>query len=180
VRHHPPGPASGSLTVTRAADIFHVVLKLLSAVTLACSVLVTAPTALASDPNQAKADAFVRKQCPAQYAEIQTDMWMPGQKFNALYGNCRAGDGRDQHIWFFSGSRFIGSDTREPDSSKDIIGLWRTGNTITFMYVLYRNRDSNCCATGGGKTVRFRIEGNQVKALDRLPPHQLGSVSVGR
>ena len=65
-------------------------------------------------------------------------MWMAGQRFNALYGNCLAGDGRDQHIWFFSGGRFIGSDTREPDSSKDIIGLWRTGDTIAFMYVLYR------------------------------------------
>jgi hypothetical protein len=155
-------------------------LKLLSTVTLACCVLVSAPTALASDPNLAKAEAFVHKQCPAQYAEIQTDVWMAGWKFNALYGNCGAGDGRDQHVWFFSGSHFIGSDTREPDSSKDVIGLWRTGDTIAFMYVLYRNGDSNCCATGGGKIVRFRIEGNQVKALDPLPPHQLGSVSVGR
>jgi hypothetical protein len=156
------------------------VFKLLSAATFACCVLVSAPTALASDPNLVKAEAFVHKQCPAHYAVIQTDAWMAGWKFNALYGNCRAGDGIDQHIWFFSGSRFIGSDTREPDSSKEIISLWRTGDTMSFVYVLYRKVDPNCCATGGGKIVRFRIEGNRVKALDPLPPHQLGSVSVGR
>jgi hypothetical protein len=155
------------------------VLKLFNAVTLACCVLVFAPTALASDPNLVKAEAFVHKQCHAQYAVIQTDAWMAGWKFNALYGNCRAGDGIDQHIWFFSGSRFIGRDTREPDSSKEIISLWRTGDTMAFMYVLYRKADANCCATGGGKIVRFRIQGNRVKALDPLPPH-LGSVSPGR
>jgi len=58
--------------------------------------------------------------------------------------------------------------------------LWRDGNTIAFLYVLYRRDDSNCCATGGGKIVRFRIEGNRVKALDQLPPHQLGTIPVGR
>jgi len=156
------------------------VVKLVTAALLVCSVLAVAPAARASDPNLVRAKAFVHKQCPAQYAEIQTDLWVAGSRFNALYGNCRAGDGRDQHIWFFAGSHFIGSDTREPDSSKDIVGLWRTGDTITFMYVLYRRGDPNCCPTGGGKIVRFRMEGNQVKALDRLPPHQLGSIQVGR
>ena len=58
--------------------------------------------------------------------------------------------------------------------------MWRDGNTIAFMYVLYRRADSNCCATGGGKIVRYRIEGTHVKALDPLPPHQLGSISLGR
>jgi len=156
------------------------VLKLLGAAIFAFVALALVSTALAGDPNLSKAEAFVHKQCPAQYAEIQTDLWTAGERFNALYGNCLAGDGRDQHIWFFSGSRFVGSDTREPDSSKDIVGVWRTGSTIAFLYVLYRRGDSNCCPTGGGKIVRFRFAGDHVKALDPLPPHQLGSVSIGR
>jgi hypothetical protein len=156
-------------------------LRLWTGLVLACSALLLAPSASAGrDPNLLKAEAFIGKQCPVQERDIATDLWMAGWKFNALYGNCEAGDGRDQHVWFFSGSHFIGSDTREPDSSKDIIGLWRDGNTIAFMYVLYRRGDSNCCATGGGKIIRFRIEGNYVKALDPLPPHQLGSIPLGR
>jgi hypothetical protein len=147
-------------------------LKLLSAIILACCVLASAPTALASDPNLAKAEAVVHKQCPAQYAEIQTHMWMAGWKFNALYGNCRAGDGRDQHIWFFSGGRFIGSDTKEPFSTKEIFGVWRGGDIIAFMYVLYRPRDPNCCPTGGGKIVRFRLSGRRLVRLDPLPANR--------
>jgi hypothetical protein len=134
----------------------------------------------AKDPNLTAALAVVRQQCPPQYAEIATDEWLTGQRFNALYGNCLAGDGRDQHTWFFVGRSRIGSDTREPDSSKEIVGLWRDGNTIAFMYVLYRRGDPNCCPTGGGRIVRFRLSGKHVRPLDRLPPHQLGTVALGR
>jgi hypothetical protein len=151
------------------------------AIILVASTLLLASAATASrDPNLGRAEALIDKQCPAQERAIATNEWMAGWRFNALYGNCRAGDGRDQHIWFFSGGRFIGIDTREPDSSKEIIGLWRDRNTIAFMYVLYRRHDSNCCATGGGKIVRFRVAGNRVMALDQLPPHQLGTIPVGR
>jgi hypothetical protein len=132
------------------------------------------------DPNLVKAEALVDRQCPKLERAISADLWLGGTRFNALYGNCSAGDGRDQHVWFFAGSRFVGQDTREPDSSKDIIGVWRDSDTIAFMYVLYRRPDTNCCATGGGKIVRFRLEGDRVKALDRLPPHQLGQVPAGR
>jgi len=105
---------------------------------------------------------------------------MSGWKFNALYGNCLAGDGRDQHIWFFEGSRLIGMDTKEPDSSKEIIGLWCDDETFAFMCVLYRRNDTNCCPTGGGAIVQFRVSGGHVVALDKLPAHQLGSVPLGR
>jgi hypothetical protein len=94
-------------------------------------------------------------------------MWVHGARFNALYGNCRAADGRDQHIWFFAPHRFIGTDART--SSREIVGLWRDDKTIAFMYVLYRARDPNCCPTGGGKIVRFRLSGTVVRVLDAIP-----------
>jgi len=106
-------------------------------------------------------------------------MWMAGWTFNALYGNCRAGDGTDQHIWFFAGRHLVGMDTKEPDSSRAIIGLWRDSNTLAFMYVLYRPSDPDCCATGGGKIVRFRLSAHRVVALDALPP-PVSSTSIGR
>jgi len=94
-------------------------------------------------------------------------MWFPGLRFNALYGNCRAGDGRDQHIWFFDRGRFLGTDA--PKSSHWIIGVWRDAKTIAFLYVLYRQTDAECCPTGGGASVRFRWTGKRVARLDRLP-----------
>jgi hypothetical protein len=86
------------------------------------------------DPALLQAQAFVDKRCPAKEREISTRLWFPGLRFNALYGNCRAGDGRDQHIWFFDGGRFVGTDA--PKSSHWIIGAWRDAKTIAFLYVL--------------------------------------------
>jgi hypothetical protein len=141
--------------------------------------LVVAPMgASMRHPALAAALAFVNSRCPALEREINTDLWDAGVKFNALYGNCQAGDGRDQRVWFFTGDRFVGNDA--PTSSKDVMGVWRGGDTIAFLYVLYRRSDPNCCPTGGGWIVRFRWNGRHVVRLDKLPPRQLGGVPVGR
>jgi hypothetical protein len=95
-------------------------------------------------------------------------MWIGGLRFNALYGNCRAGDGRDQHIWFFDRGRFIRTDARK--SSHWIIGVWRDDKTIAFLYLLYRQSDAECCPTAGGASVRFRLMGKRLRRLDPLPP----------
>ena len=106
-------------------------------------------------------------------------MWVSAFGFNALYGNCRAGDGRDQHIWFFEHGRFAGTDA--PNSSHSIIGLWRDDRTMGFLYVLYRQSDSEAAPTGGGATVRFRWSGNRVDRLDPLPPRAFQTgVRAGR
>ena len=99
-------------------------------------------------------------------------------RFNALYGDCGGGDGHDQHIWFFDGARFIGTDTRT--SSAAIIGLWRDLNTITFMYILYRPSDALCCATGGGTVVRYRWTGKRIVRLDPLPRRTASAHHPGR
>jgi hypothetical protein len=141
---------------------------------------VASPATSGGNPELGRAERFVNTRCPGPQREIVKDAWVPGRRFNALYGNCRAGDGRDQHVWFFADGRFIRSDTREPDSSKRIIELWDDSETIAFLYVLYGRDDANCCPTGGGRIVRFRIEGSHVRALDRLPARQLGTVPAGR
>src|SRR5262249_48657399 len=95
----------------------------LSLVVLASGVLVAPAAVAGKDPNLVRAETFVNKRCPAPEREILSQMWIPGFGFNALFGNCRAGDGRDQHIWFFKNGRFVGTDA--PNSSHDILGLWR-------------------------------------------------------
>jgi LppP/LprE lipoprotein len=150
------------------------------AVSSLAALLVVGSASAGRDPNLAKAKAFVDGQCPRLERSISSDVWMGEWRFNALYGNCRAGDGRDQHVWFFAGGRFVGSDTREPDSSKSIVALWRDGDTIAFLYVLYRRDDPNCCPTGGGKVVRYRLVDGNVRRLDPLPPRQRGGTAIGR
>jgi hypothetical protein len=143
--------------------------KLLLSIVPALAALLLAPVAGSAkvDNGLTAALAFVNARCPASYREISKSMWMQGTRFNALYGNCRAGDGRDQHIWFFVGGRFVGRDASH--SSPEIFGLWRTGNTLAFMYVLYRPHDPNCCATGGGKIVRFHWTGRRVDPVNAVP-----------
>ena len=136
------------------------------------------------DPNLAKAEAFVAKQCPADARSISHGLWEAGWKFNVIYGNCRAADGTDQHAWFFAGNRFISIDvSKGSDShlnrSHQIIGLWRNASTIALMYVLYRSSDPECCATGGGAIVRYRLVQGSLHRLDRLPP-PVSNRRVGR
>ena len=137
--------------------------------------VLTSSAAGHKDRNLAKARAFVDKQCPANTRAISTKMWETGWKFNVLYGNCRAADGTDQHAWFFDRGRFVGIDVPKGsdshfDRSHEIIGLWRNGKTIALLYVLYRPSDPECCATGGGAIVRYRLEKESLHRLDRLPP----------
>src|SRR4051812_2402637 len=118
-----------------------------------------AAASAAKNGNLRRAERFVDHRC-APHSVRSADMWAPDQaysRFNALYGDCGGGDGRLQRIWFFHGSHFVGNDAR--DSSGWIQGLWRNGNTIVFLYVLYRPTDPECCPTGGGKIVRYRWNG---------------------
>ena len=136
-----------------------------------------APGARSSDLD--KALAFVKKQCPGQQRRVLKQMWQPDFVVNALYGNCLAEDGTDEHIWFFDHGRLIGKDA--PKSSHFITGLWRNNRTFAFMYVLYRQSDPVCCATGGGAIVRFRWNGKHIRPLDPLPPRAYTKgVRVGR
>jgi hypothetical protein len=147
---------------------------------LAGLMLLVAPLAYAAkNPALAEAEAYVAKRCPANTREISTQMWATDLQFNALYGNCRAGDGRDQRIWFFVGGRFLGTDAAK--SSHYIIGLWRDDRRIAFLYVLYRQSDPECCPTGGGAIVRFRWTGSRVARLDRLPARAFApGIEAGR
>lgn len=148
-----------------------------AAIAVAASAFVlTSSAARHKDPNLATARAFVDQQCPADTRYVSTGMWQHGWRFNALYGNCRAGDGRDQHAWFFDRGRFVGVDVplgSKPTwvyGSHEIMGVWRDGNTIALLYVLYRWTDAECCPTGGGKIVRYRLHKGHLRRLDPLPP----------
>ena len=96
---------------------------------------------------------------------------------NALYGDCGGGDGHDQRISFFHGSRFVGHDDKA--SSAAIIGLWRDGSTLAFLYLLYRPTDALAARPAEGP-VRFRWKGGKVVRLDSLPPRTASKNRPGR
>jgi len=135
---------------------------------VSASLMCVSTASAGKDPSLLRAEAFVDNRCPADSRNISTRMWVREFGFNALYGNCRAGDGRDQHVWFFEHGRFVGNDA--PNSSHYIVGLWRDDTTIGFLYVLYRQSDPEAAPTGGGAIVRFRWDGHRVQRLDLLPP----------
>jgi hypothetical protein len=80
-------------------------------------------------------------------------MWTHGWRFNALFGNCRGGDGAE------------------------VFGLWRDDKTFAFMYVIYKPQDALCCPTGGGEIVRYKWNGRQFQALDRAPPRRTNTTA---
>ena len=143
---------------------------------LAIAGLLVASADSASDRNLRIAQAFVSKHCHSG-SRTATDVWQAGWTFNALYGDCGGGDGHDQRVWFFAGSRFIGNDAS--GSSAQIIASWRDDKTIAFLYVLYRQTDALCCPTGGAKTVRFRWTGTRLIRIDALP-RRTAAASPGR
>jgi hypothetical protein len=134
-----------------------------------CGVISGSASALPQkDRALSQALAFWRsKKCVE--APDQT-IWIHGWRFNALFGNCRGGDGHDQHVYFFDRGRSIGTDGL--GTSAEVFGLWRDDRTFAFMYVIYKPQDGLCCPTGGGKIVRFKWNGKQFRALDSPPPRR--------
>jgi hypothetical protein len=161
-------PDGYSLEVTRHLGLVVVGLALSGALALPASSV---------DRNLKAASAYVHKHCPGAGVP-STSMWTRGWTFNAVFGDCGGGDGRDQHIWFFIGGRFLTLDSA--NSSREVVGVWRDDKTMAFLYVLYRSRDAMCCPTGGGSIVRFRWTGKRLIRLDRLPPRLSGSLTIGR
>jgi hypothetical protein len=102
-------------------------------------------------------------------------MWTHGWRFNALFGNCRGGDGHDQRVYFFGRGRSIGTDGL--GTSAEVFGLWRDDKTFAFMYVIYKPQDALCCPTGGGEIVRYKWNGRQFHALDRAPPRRTNTTA---
>jgi hypothetical protein len=149
------------------------------AVAVLAAGLSAAVASAAGSSNLQAAERYVAHHC--RHGSVRShSMWITDKefKFNALYGDCGGGDGRDQRIWFFRGSHFVRNDAKQ--SSGDIIGNWRNLNTLAFLYVLYRPSDADCCPTGGAVSVRYRWDGTKVVRLDPLPPRTASKSRPGR
>ncbi len=103
------------------------------------------------------------------YTPDETSQYRPNQTLRVLVGT-RTGssDGYDQQAFFFVAGRYIGTDTKEPSATVDVIA--QSDTEVTLGYPLYRKGDSLASPSGGRATVRFQLDNGKLTALDPIPP----------
>lgn len=77
-----------------------------------------------------------------------------------------------QHVFFFAGTTFLGTDTAMSSPSATVSVADTTGALVTLVYTVYNPGDSLCCTTAqpGVAVVRFTDSGGKLVALDPIPP----------
>jgi LppP/LprE lipoprotein len=112
------------------------------------------------------AAALVRAQgfTPGRLSEYHSD-----QTLRVLVGTrTGSGDGSGQRAFFFLGSRYLGTDTKEPSATIKVVG--QSDTEITIAYPLYRHDDPLCCPGGGQAIVHFQLDDGKLTALQPIPP----------
>jgi len=119
------------------------------------------------DATLPQAEAFLASQ---GFRDADPGVYNGGASLNVLIGiKTPAASGTNQQAFFFSGGKFLGTDT--PDTSAGIRVVSETNDTVTLAYTLYPPGDPMCCATAGEATVRFHFAGGVtgVQPLDPIP-----------
>jgi hypothetical protein len=93
----------------------------------------------------------------------------PNQTLRVLVGT-RTGsaEGNGQQAFFFVDGRYIGTDTKEPSATVNVVT--QSDTEVTLSYPLYRNGDPLASPSGGTATVRFQLNDGKLTALDPIPP----------
>ncbi len=103
------------------------------------------------------------------YTPNETSQYHPSQTLRVLVGT-RTGssDGYDQQAFFFVGSRFIGTDTKQASATVKVIA--QSDTEITLAYPLYRKNDPLASPSGGQASVHFQLNNGKLTALEPIPP----------
>jgi hypothetical protein len=103
------------------------------------------------------------------YTPSETSQYHPSQTLRVLVGtHAGSGDGYGQQAFFFVAGRYIGTDTKEPSASVDVIA--QSDTEVTLGYPLYRKGDPLASPSGGRAVVRFQLDNGKLTALDPIPP----------
>lgn len=103
------------------------------------------------------------------YAADDRGYWNPSATLNVLVGAAEgSATGRGQRAFFFVEGEYIGTDSIEDSQGIGVEG--RTDDSITLLYLLYREADAACCPTGGEALVTFQWDGELLEPLSPLPP----------
>jgi LppP/LprE lipoprotein len=103
------------------------------------------------------------------YTAGETSQYHPNQTLRVLVGT-RSGssDGYGQQAFFFVAGHYIGTDTKEPSATVDVIA--QSDTEVTLAYPLYRKGDPLASPSGGRAIVRFQLDNGKLTALDPIPP----------
>jgi hypothetical protein len=103
------------------------------------------------------------------YTANETSQYHPGQTLRVLVGTqTGSSDGYGQQAFFFVGGRYIGTDTKEPSASVNVLSQGAT--EVTLGYPLYRSGDPLSSPSGGQATVHFQLNDGKLTALQPIPP----------
>lgn len=103
------------------------------------------------------------------YAPGETSQYHPNQTLQVLIGTSTTStDGHIQQAFFFVRGRFLGTDTRLPSATVNLIA--QSDTEVTLSYPLYRPTDPISSPTGGHAIVHFQLNNGQLTSLNPIPP----------
>jgi hypothetical protein len=103
------------------------------------------------------------------YTPSDTSQYHPQQTLRVLVGTQGgSASGYGQQAFFFVDGRYIGTDTKEPSATVQVVS--QNDTEVTLAYPLYRPGDQLSSPSGGQATVRFALNDGKLMALDPIPP----------
>jgi uncharacterized Zn-binding protein involved in type VI secretion len=103
------------------------------------------------------------------YTAVEPSQYHANQTLRVLVGaKSGSSEGYGQQAFFFVGSRYIGTDTKEASATVKVIA--QSDTEVTLGYPLYRKGDPLSSPSGGQATVRFQLNNGKLVALDPIPP----------
>jgi hypothetical protein len=103
------------------------------------------------------------------YTANETSQYHPNQTLRVLVGTSTASaEGSGQQAFFFVDGRYIGTDTKLPSASIQVLS--QSDTEVTLGYPLYRPGDPLSSPSGGQATVHFQLDNGKLTPLGQIPP----------
>jgi hypothetical protein len=101
------------------------------------------------------------------YTPDDTAEYHAGQTLRVLVGTS-TGNRYEQRVFFFLGSKYLGTDTKQPSAGVSVVSQGATEATLA--YSLYRPSDQLCCPGGGHAEVTFQLNNGKLTNVEPIPP----------
>lgn len=101
------------------------------------------------------------------YSPVEVAQYHEGQTLGVLVGRRAVGGAPAEQAFFFLDGRFLGTDTKEPSASLQVLS--QNDTEVTLAYALYRNGDP-LDSPSGGRAVDFQLNDGKLQAIGQIPP----------
>jgi LppP/LprE lipoprotein len=103
---------------------------------------------------------------PAEYHSEQTLRVLVGTQAGS-------NDGYGQQAFFFVGGHYLGTDTKLPSATVEVVS--QADTEVTLAYPLYRKGDALSSPSGGQTHVTFQLNNGKLVATGKIPPAESAS-----